>query len=104
MLRVSHLPILAGCSAFQVFLSFDILFFSAEKIICKKLLLYIFKSQSCHCICKTLSCDTLLTEQKNCLFHYRKNLFLICKYFVQITALSNSFAHLPPMYTRNPLV
>ena len=69
-------------------LRLDVFFFSCQKIIRKQLLLHVFESQSCYGVCEALACDTLLTEEEDSFLYNIKYFFFICKYFVQISALS----------------
>ena len=57
---------LAGSSALQMFLSFQIFILSRKQIIAQKLLLNIFESEPCNSIGKSLTCDSLLAEQQDC--------------------------------------
>ena len=71
-----------------MFLRFQIVIFSRQQIILKELFLHVFKSESRHSIGKSLTCDPLLAEQKDCFFNDSKDFFFICKYFIQISSLS----------------
>ena len=72
-----------------MFLCSQIFLLSFKKFIRKKLTLYVFKSETFNRIGKTLSGNSLFTEEKNCLFYNIQYFFFTCKYPFQSTSVSH---------------
>ena len=90
--RCRHKFFLAACSSCQMEFCIQDLLFSFQNLIGEKLFFYIFKSDSCNGICKTFSCVSLFTEEKNCFFHNIQNFLFGGKDFRKCLSLGNFLA------------
>ena len=73
----------------------DDFLFSGKDLISQQLLLYLFKADSAHRVCKTLSRISLFPEKKDCLFQNGKYFFLTGEDSVKRLSVRGSLSPAP---------